>query len=162
MEGETASNRRDPWNKGKLVGQKALFKSKEIWTIRVRLQKGRKGRELALFNLKIDSKLRASMRRTKASLIYKRTKNPRAVQLLLGHSKRTKPFSATYSQSVWPTVATAWTRHPTVLKHFRSVRHYPRTRHKGLFPRPGKSRVRSLIQSRLPQVEKLRRLKQEL
>lgn len=27
------------------------------------------------------------MRRTKASLIYRRTRNPRAVQLLLGHTK---------------------------------------------------------------------------
>jgi integrase len=31
--------------------------------------------------------IRHSIRRTKASLIYKRTKNLRAVQLLLGHSK---------------------------------------------------------------------------
>ena len=38
MEGETASNRREPWNKGRLVGQKAPFKPKEIWAIRVRLQ----------------------------------------------------------------------------------------------------------------------------
>lgn len=176
---------RDPWNKGKLVGQKAPFKLKEIWAIRVRLQLGSRHRELALFNLGIDSKLRAcdliklrvrdvthgaavaaraivmqqktqrpvqfeitdqtkeslvawiraaalkpedylfpsrraasseshlstrqyarivhtwveeigldpamyathSMRRTKAALIYRRTKNLRAVQLLLGHTK---------------------------------------------------------------------------
>jgi len=174
---------REPWNKGKLVGQKAPFKLKDIWALRVRLQmEGRVG-ELALFNLGIDSKLRGcdlvglkvrdvchgdqvasraivvqrktqrpvqfeitpaardavqawiklavlksedylfpsrlhdsphlgtrqyarilghgvdevgldradygthSMRRTKATLIYRRTKNLRAVQLLLGHSK---------------------------------------------------------------------------
>ena len=59
MESETASNRREPWNKGKLVGQKAPFKSKEIWAIRVRLQMAERARELALFNLGIDSKLRA-------------------------------------------------------------------------------------------------------
>ena len=179
-----ANSSRDPWNKGKLVGQKAPFKLKEIWAIRVRLQLGKRNRELALFNLGIDSKLRAcdliklrvrdvshgtaiaaraivmqqktqrpvqfeitdqtkealltwiraaelqpedflfssrtgtkpthlstrqyarivhswvaeigldpamyathSMRRTKASLIYRRTKNLRAVQLLLGHTK---------------------------------------------------------------------------
>jgi integrase len=172
-----------PWNKGKLVGQKAPFKLKEIWAIRVRLQIFRRTRELALFDLGIDSKLRAcdllklkvrdvchgervaaramvvqqktlrpvqfeiteptrtavaewirgsslgpddflfpsrvhesphlstrqyarivdawaeeigldpaaygthSMRRTKPSLIYRRTKNLRAVQLLLGHTK---------------------------------------------------------------------------
>ena len=178
-----AAVRREPWNKGKLVGQKAPLKLKDIWAIRVRLQLYDRTRELALFNLGIDSKLRAcdlvalrvrdvshggrvsvraiimqqktqrpvqfeitettrdavaawinraalrsedflfpsrvhasphlstrqyarildtwireigldpagygthSMRRTKASLIYRRTKNLRAVQLLLGHSK---------------------------------------------------------------------------
>jgi hypothetical protein len=51
--------RRIPWNKGKLVGQKAPLKLKEIWAIRVRLQLGNRQRELALFNLAIDSKLRA-------------------------------------------------------------------------------------------------------
>jgi len=165
----------EPWNKGKLVGQKAPFKLKEIWAIRIRLQLFRRARDLALFDLGIDSKLRAcdlvrlkvrdichgdrvaaratscnkrpldrtrdavaawikeaglrsddylfpsrlheslhlstrqyahivdswveeigldpanygtqSMRHTKASLIYRRTKNLRAVQLLLGHTK---------------------------------------------------------------------------
>jgi integrase len=47
-----------PWNKGRLVGQKRPLKPKDVWAIRVRLQlKGRK-RDLALFNLAIDSKLR--------------------------------------------------------------------------------------------------------
>ena len=174
---------REPWNKGKLVGQKPPLKIKEIWTIRVRLQLAKKTRDRAMFNLAIDSKLRAcdlvrlrvaditqvgkvsahakvlqkktqqpvqfeisemsrdsvsnwiaeaslksydylfpsridasthlstrqysrllktwmaeigldssvygthSMRRTKPSLIYRRTKNLRAVQLLLGHTK---------------------------------------------------------------------------
>src|ERR1039457_4651560 len=50
---------RDPWNKGKLVGLKVPFKLKEIWAIRVRLQLANRQRELALFNLAIDSKLRA-------------------------------------------------------------------------------------------------------
>lgn len=177
------ANHCEPWNKGKLVGQKAPFKLKDIWALRVRLQMEGRVRELALFNLGIDSKLRAcdlvalkvrdvchgdqvatraivmqhktqrpvqfeitqstrealkawiehtglkqddylfpsrlhnslhlgtrqyarilghwvddlgldradygthSMRRTKATLIYRRTKNLRAVQLLLGHSK---------------------------------------------------------------------------
>ena len=48
-----------PWNKGKLVGQKAPLKLKEIWAVRVRLQVFRRTRELALFDLGIDSKLRA-------------------------------------------------------------------------------------------------------
>src|SRR5436309_14834393 len=49
---------RDPWNKGKIVGQKAPFKLKDIWALRVRLQMENRLRELALFNLGIDSKLR--------------------------------------------------------------------------------------------------------
>jgi integrase len=182
MESTTAC-RREPWNKGKLVGQKAPLKVKDILAIRVRLQMQCRIRDLALFDLGIDSKLRAcdlvklrvrnvsqgdrvasraivlqqkthrpvqfeitaatrealetwiksaglrsdsflfpsrvrssphlgtrqyarivdgwvdaisldsaaygthSVRRTKASLIYRRTKNLRAVQLLLGHTK---------------------------------------------------------------------------
>jgi integrase len=54
-----ATTIREPWNKGKLVGQKAPFKLKEIWAIRVRLQLANRHRDLALFNLAIDSKLRA-------------------------------------------------------------------------------------------------------
>jgi integrase len=172
-----------PWNKGQLIGQKAPLKLKEIWAIRIHLQMAHNTRELALFNLAIDSKLWAcdlvqlrvrdvaqgnhvlpramvmqqkthrpvqfeitersrgalaawigqaqlkseqflfpsrshqsphlstrqyarivdhwvksiglnpaaygthSLRRTKATLIYRRTKNLRAVQLLLGHTK---------------------------------------------------------------------------
>ena len=49
---------REPWNKGKIVGQKAPFKIKDIWALRARLQMERRVRELALFNLGIDSKLR--------------------------------------------------------------------------------------------------------
>jgi site-specific recombinase XerC len=49
-----------PWNKGRLVGQKAPLKHKEIWAIRIRLQLAERTRDLALFNLAIDSKLRGS------------------------------------------------------------------------------------------------------
>lgn len=173
----------EAWNKGRLVGQKPPLKPKDIWAIRIHLQNARAVRDLAMFNLAIDSKLRGcdlvslrvrditngnqilpramviqrktqrpvqfelteptrtavsawldkgqlrneqhlfpsrnsmsphistrqyarmvhqwvdavgldaslygthSMRRTKATLIYKRTKNLRAVQLLLGHTK---------------------------------------------------------------------------
>lgn len=105
-----------------MVGQKSPLKLKEIWSIRVRLQLSGDKRQLALFDLAIDSRLRAcdlvGLRvrdvthgmhigsrgcvvqrktkrpvqfeitpQTKASLIYQRTKNLRAVQLLLGHSK---------------------------------------------------------------------------
>ncbi len=48
-----------PWNKGKLVGQKPPLRLKDIWAIRVRLQIAERTRDLALFDLAIDSKLRA-------------------------------------------------------------------------------------------------------
>jgi hypothetical protein len=55
----SATFKREPWNKGKLVGQKAPLKLKDIWAIRVRLQLSKDIRNLALFNLAIDSKFRA-------------------------------------------------------------------------------------------------------
>ena len=54
----TTNGRVTPWNKGKLLGQKPPLKLKEIWAIRIRLQLDHRARELALFNLAIDSKLR--------------------------------------------------------------------------------------------------------
>lgn len=47
-----------PWNKGKLIRQEALLKPQEVWAIRVRLELAGNKRDLALFNLAIDSKLR--------------------------------------------------------------------------------------------------------
>jgi integrase len=62
--GATAANAlkvesRRPWNKGRLAGQKAPLKLKHVWAIRIRLQLAKQHRNLALFNLAIDSKLRA-------------------------------------------------------------------------------------------------------
>ena len=79
-----------PWNQGKLVGQKAPLKPQEVWAIRVRLQLADKKRDLALFNLAIDSKLRGCdlMRirvsdlrmgaeyRSRAKVIQSKTGNP--------------------------------------------------------------------------------------
>lgn len=52
------SHSHEPWNKGKLIGQKSPMKLKEIWAIRIHLQLEKRIRDLALFNLAIDSKLR--------------------------------------------------------------------------------------------------------
>ena len=59
MENVPISPAKVPWNKGKIVGQKAPLKLKDIWAIRIRLQLGHRTRELALFDLGLDSKLRA-------------------------------------------------------------------------------------------------------
>ena len=50
--------KRQVWNKDKLVGQKPPLKPKDIWAIRIYLQNAHAVRELAMFNLAIDSKLR--------------------------------------------------------------------------------------------------------
>ncbi len=50
--------RRPPWNKGKLVGAKPPLRPSHVWLIRTKLQLEHRTRDLALFNLAIDSKLR--------------------------------------------------------------------------------------------------------
>ena len=50
--------KRVPWNKGKLIRPRPPLRQKHVWTIRTRLQIAQRVRDLALFNLAIDSKLR--------------------------------------------------------------------------------------------------------
>jgi len=50
--------RRPAWNKGRIVCQKLPLKPKQVWAIRVRLELAENRRDLALFNMGIDSKLR--------------------------------------------------------------------------------------------------------
>jgi integrase len=50
--------RRVPWNRGKLIGAKPPLRQKHVWAIRTKLQIEHRTRDLALFNLAIDSKLR--------------------------------------------------------------------------------------------------------
>ena len=52
------SHRRVPWNKGKLTGAKPPLRPKHVWAIRTKLQIEGRVRDLAMFNLAIDSKLR--------------------------------------------------------------------------------------------------------
>src|SRR5258705_1516173 len=49
---------RAPWNKGKLIGARPLLRPKHVWSIRTRLMVEGRTRDLAMFNLAIDSKLR--------------------------------------------------------------------------------------------------------
>jgi integrase len=62
MANETASPpkapKHVPWNKGKLTGAKPPLRPKHVWAIRTKLQVERRLRDLAMFNLAIDSKLR--------------------------------------------------------------------------------------------------------
>jgi integrase len=81
---------RTAWNRGKIVGQKPPLKIKEVWAIRVRLQLAERSRDLALFNLAVDSKLRgcdvvsvgvedvllSGIPRSRASVVQKKTGKP--------------------------------------------------------------------------------------
>lgn len=51
-------SKRIPWNKGKVIGAKPPLRPKHVWSIRTKLQMADRKRDLALFNLAIDSKLR--------------------------------------------------------------------------------------------------------
>jgi hypothetical protein len=54
----TSAPKRIPWNKGKLIGAKPPLRPKHVWSIRTKLQVEGRTRDLAMFNLAIDSKLR--------------------------------------------------------------------------------------------------------
>ena len=84
------------WNKGRLVGQKRPLRAKEVWAIRVRLQIENRKRDLALFNLAIDSKLRGcdvvkirigelvsgGRLRARATVVQQKTNRPVQFELL--------------------------------------------------------------------------------
>ena len=55
----TSPAKREPWNKGKFTGAKPPLRPKHVWSIRSKLQADGRARDLAMFNLAIDSKLRA-------------------------------------------------------------------------------------------------------
>lgn len=67
---ETPLQRHEPWNKDKLTGQKAPLRLRDIWAIRIRLQLARNIRDLALFDLAIDSKLRACHTKLESTARY--------------------------------------------------------------------------------------------
>ena len=54
----TTPHKRLPWNKDKLTGAKPPLRPKHVWSIRTKLQIEGRVRDLAMFNLAIDSKLR--------------------------------------------------------------------------------------------------------
>ena len=82
--------KRTPWNKGRLIGQKRPLLPKQVWAIRARLELASNPRNLALFNLAIDSKLRGcdlvrlkvsdlvigDMVRDRVTVIQSKTKRP--------------------------------------------------------------------------------------
>ena len=92
-----------PWNKGRITGQKRPLKPKDVWAIRIRLQLKHQVRDLALFILSIDSKLRGcdlvrlqvedvcagGRVRDRATIIQKKTGRP--VQFEITEQTRAPP-----------------------------------------------------------------------
>ena len=79
-----------PWNKGRSIGPKPPLKPKQVWAIRLHLQREQRLRDLAMFDLAIDSKLRGcdlvrlkvgqlvvnDAARHRATVIQKKTERP--------------------------------------------------------------------------------------
>jgi hypothetical protein len=111
---------RPAWNKGRIVGQKRPLLPKHVWAIRVRLEIAKNLRDLALFNLAIDSKLRgcdlvkllvadvyaAGQVKDRASIIQSKTGKPVRFEISEGTRKSLATWLAepmmTGSQHPWP------------------------------------------------------------
>ncbi|WP_417264450.1 hypothetical protein [Celeribacter sp.] len=92
---------RPAWNMGRIVGQKRPLEPKHVWAIRVRLEIAQRIRELALFNLAIDSKLRgcdlvrlkvagvfaAGQIKHRAAIIQSKTQRPVSFEITEGTRK---------------------------------------------------------------------------
>jgi hypothetical protein len=82
-----------PWNKGKLTGAKPPLRQKHVWAIRTKLQIEQRTRDLALFNLAIDSKLRGCDRTFSARSLPNNTRIFREVSYCLA-ARRCPPISS--------------------------------------------------------------------
>jgi site-specific recombinase XerC len=104
---------KEPWNKNKLIGQKLPPKLQQIWSIRIRLELSNKTRDLALFNLAIDSKLRGcdlvalrvrdichgNIIQSRAIVVQKKTQQPVQFEITVNTRKSISELIATQSLS---------------------------------------------------------------
>jgi hypothetical protein len=77
------------WNKGKLIGQKPPLRPKHVWSIRTKLQMQGRIRDLAMFNLAIDSKSAAAT----SSHCESRTSHPAGIPSIARRSDRRRQAS---------------------------------------------------------------------
>lgn len=112
--------RRPAWNKGRIVGQKRPLLPKHVWAIRVRLEISERLRDLASFNLAIDSKLRgcdlvklkvadvfaAGQVKERTSITQSKTKKPVRFEITEGTRKSIFAWlddpAMTGSEYLWP------------------------------------------------------------
>ena len=88
---ETHDQIREPWNKGKVIGARPPLRPKHVWGVRTRLQLSDRVRDLALFNLAIDSKLRGCD--VVKSLTWRRM-GMRSIEHPSGSAKQGGPFAS--------------------------------------------------------------------
>ena len=96
--------KRIPWNKGRLVGQKRPLLPKQVWAIRARLELASNLRDLALFNLAIDSKLRGcDLVRLKVSVLVIGDRVRERVTVVQSKTKRPVQFEVSENtrESIW-------------------------------------------------------------
>ena len=87
---------RPAWNKGRIVGQKRPLKPKHVWAIRVRLELAENHRDLALFNMAIDSKLRGcDLIKLTVSDLVKDDQVRKRVSVIQSKTKRPVQFELT-------------------------------------------------------------------
>jgi integrase len=96
--------KRRPWNKGRLVGQKRPLLAKQVWAIRARLELAGNLRDLALFNLAIDSKLRGcDLVRLKVTDLAAGDRVRERVSIIQSKTKRPVQFEVSENtrDSIW-------------------------------------------------------------
>nr|WP_320144759.1 tyrosine-type recombinase/integrase [uncultured Cohaesibacter sp.] len=103
------------WNHGRIIGQKRPLLPKHVWAIRVRLELAGAVRDLALFNLAIDSKLRGcDLVRLKVSDVFAVGTIKERVSIL--QSKTGKPVSFEITEGTRKSLK-EWINHPLMIGH---------------------------------------------
>ncbi|WP_319546292.1 tyrosine-type recombinase/integrase [Ruegeria conchae] len=105
--------KRRAWNKGRIVGQKRPLLPKQVWAIRARLELARKLRDLTLFNVAIDSKLRGcDLAKLSVSDLIRADRVRERVSLI--QSKTWRPVQFEVSENTRDTIA-AWIKSPEMI-----------------------------------------------
>ncbi|KNG92188.1 tyrosine-type recombinase/integrase [Pseudaestuariivita atlantica] len=106
--------KRRAWNKGRIIGQKRPLLPKQVWAIRARLELAGNLRDLALFNVAIDSKLRGcDLVRLKAKDLVSSERVKERVTII--QSKTGKPVQFELSENTRDSVV-KWLDTPEMLR----------------------------------------------
>lgn len=104
-----------PWNHGRIIGQKQPLLPKHVWAIRVRLELSEATRDLALFNMAIDSKLRGcDLVRLKVANVYASGAVKERASIL--QSKTKTPFRYEITDGTRKSLVD-WIAHPLMSGH---------------------------------------------